>query len=65
METTERVLTPAERHYQAQLRANRKYYQKKHPNPRKYVRKVAQPDPVPDPRNPDLSGENGFKIVQE
>jgi hypothetical protein len=65
MDSNERVLTPAERHYQAQLRANRKYYQKKHPNSRKYVRKVSQPEPQPDPRNPDLSGQNGLLILQE
>jgi hypothetical protein len=63
METAERVLSPAEKHYQAQLRANRKYYRKTHPNPRKYVRKVAEPDPQPDPTKPDLSGQNGFQTL--
>jgi uncharacterized protein YnzC (UPF0291/DUF896 family) len=60
---TERTLTPAERHYQAQLRATRKYYKKTHPNTRPYVRKVKQPDPQPDPTKPEISGQNGLLIV--
>jgi uncharacterized protein YnzC (UPF0291/DUF896 family) len=60
---TEKPLTPAEKHYQAQLRASRKYYKKTHPNTRPYVRKVSKQDPQPDPTKPDLSGQNGLLIV--
>jgi uncharacterized protein YnzC (UPF0291/DUF896 family) len=60
---TEKALTPAERHYQAQLRATRKYYKKTHPNTRPYVRKVKQPDPQPDPTKPEISGQNGLLIL--
>ena len=59
----EKPLTPAERQYQSQLRANRKYYRKMHPNTRPYVRKVSKQDPQPDPTKPDLSGQNGLLIV--
>lgn len=60
---TEKQLTPAEKHYQAQLRANRKFYRKTHPNPRKYVRKTGQAEPMPDPTKPEISGQNGLLIV--
>lgn len=30
----ERELTPAEKHYQAMKKAQKAYYQRKHPNPR-------------------------------
>ena len=33
METTAQM-TPAEKHYEAQRRASKAYYQRKHPNPR-------------------------------
>lgn len=57
---TEKQLTPAEKHYQAQLRASKKYYRKTHPNPRKYVRKTGQAEPTPDPTKPEISGQNGL-----
>jgi hypothetical protein len=34
METTAPTLTAAERHYEAVKRANKAYYNRKHPNPR-------------------------------
>ena len=60
---TERTLTPAEKHYQAQLRASKKYYKKMHPNTRPYVRKVSKPDPQPEPTKPEMSGQNGFQTL--
>ena len=34
METTAPPMTPAEKHYEAQRRASKAYYNRKHPNPR-------------------------------
>lgn len=34
METTAPTMSAAERHYEAQRRASKAYYQRKHPNPR-------------------------------
>lgn len=66
MENIERKLTPAEKHYEAQRRASKAYYDRKHPNPRPRGRpkKVSSPEPQPDPTKPELSGQNGFKTVQ-
>ena len=48
MESTEpKVMTPAEKHYEAARRANKAYYRRKNPNPkpRGRPRKEKQPEP--------------------